>query len=620
MKRAAIVSLIGASSLTLVVAGAAAHLDWTGQDSSAPPAVKAPPAREVPVTGGSVSLSPANWDADKLAALFERNARMGDAGAPAIGSNGAIAGTTGAPAVHAGLTALENGGSAIDALLTASLAQIALAMGSWVSYAGILELVYYDAVSGEIYNLNAGYNSFLGEDDPLSIPSGIDAGGNPSPSGRTALVPGFFAGAQAAHDKFGRLPFSSLFGPAIYIAEEGMKVTSFQEALLARRKNVLSRLPETKAVFARADGAFLRQGDLLKQTALAKTLKAVAEQGADYIYTGPWARNFVSTVQAEGGKVTLEDMERYEVIWQEPLAYDFGDYRLYLHGRPAQGGTHLAESLNLAQVSGLAEMGDYRESPEAFFWFAQFTHPFGISFVPSNARGALFPGLDTRMHNRATKDFAESLWSRMSKGEFMLTAAPRRNPRHSDAVVVIDQWGNIAAATHTINTSSWGATGIFVDGVSVPDSASFQQAALAELEPGSRLPDPTQPVILFKNGRPIGGFSSIGSGLHQKTFTVLYNIMAYGASLEEAMAAPSTHLPAFGSEGLMKPPAVQVVEGEFSAELLEQARAMGLDVKEFPATLGARAPRGYVVGAMIRENGDYEAIAPKLFNAPAEAY
>ena len=235
MKKAKKVPLIGAGLFTLVVIAAATYPYQAGKHSSWP-FVKAQILHAAPASVGEVDLSPANWGGAEREALFARNARMGDSDALAVGSKGAIAGTTGAPAVHAGLTALESGGNAMDALLTTSLAQVALAMGSWVSYAGIFELVYYDAASGEVYNLNAGYNSFLGEDDPASIPSAADAEGNPTPSGRTALVPGFFAGVQAAHDKFGRLPLHSLFAPAIYIAEEGMRVTSFQEGLLERRK------------------------------------------------------------------------------------------------------------------------------------------------------------------------------------------------------------------------------------------------------------------------------------------------------------------------------------------------------------------------------------------------
>ena len=613
-------TLIGVGVIVVVLVGSAAWLVNAGKDNSAPPVTKVPAAVVMPGAGDDVDLSPASWDPDLLAELFDRNGRMGDTDALATGKNGVIAGTTGAPAVHAGLTALEQGGSAIDALLTTSLAQIALATGSWVSYGGIFNLVYYDAASGEVYNLNASYNSFLNEDDPASIPFEKDAEGNSTPSGRTALVPGYFGGVQAAHDKFGKLPFESLFAPAIYIAEEGMPVSSFHASLFERREDVLMRLPETRAIFTKEDGSLYQEGDHIRQTALAETLKQVSKNGADYIYKGPWAEKFVAAVQAEGGKVTLEDMQRYEPIWQEPLKYGFGDYTLYMHGRPAQGGTHLAETLNLAKVSGLAEMGDYRETPEAFFWFTQFTNTFAISFIPSIARGALFMGLDTGMESRATKEYAQALWKKMEAGKFMFTAAPPEDPKHSDAIVVIDRWGNIAAVTHTINTAAWGGTGLFVDGISIPDSAAFQQAQLAELEPGARLPDPTEPIVMFKDGKPVGGFSSIGAGLHQKTFAVLYNIMAYDASLEEAMAAPSTHLPAFNTEDYMKPPAVQVVDGEFSDELLEKVREMGLDVREFPNTLEDRAPRGYVVGAMINDEGVYEAVAPRLFNAPAEGY
>lgn len=613
-------TLVTLGVIVALLAGITAWLVNAGRDTSPPPLTKAP-ERSVPAGDiGDVNLAPSSWDPQALASLNERNASFGDSDVLARGDNGVIAGTTGAPAVYAGLQALKQGGTAIDALLATSLAQILLAAGSWVSYAGIFNLVYYDSATGEAYNLNASYNSFLNEDDPASIPTEKDSEGNPTPSGRTALVPGYFAGVQAAHDKFGKLPFAALFDPAIHYAEEGFVVSEFHEKAFERRKDVLTRLPETRAIFTKDDGSMYAEGELFRQTALAKTLRAVAEQGADYIYSGPWAERFTQAVQAEGGKVQLEDLTRYKPIWSEPLVLEFGDFQLFMHERPGQGGTHLAESLNLTKVSGLAGMGDYRESPEAFFWYSQFSHVFAISFVPSIMRGALFRGLDTGMAHRSTEAYAEQLWQKMSDGDFMFTTAPTKDPKHSDAIVVIDRWGNMAAVTHTINTAAWGGTGIFVDGISIPDSAAFQQAQLAEIEPGSRLPDPTEPLVILRGGKPFGAFSSIGGGLHQKTFTVLLNILANGASLEEAMSAPSTHLPAFNTEEAMKPPAVQVVDGEFSDELLDSVRGMGLEVKEFGNALEDRAPRGYVVGAVINEDGSREAMGPRLFNAPALGY
>ncbi len=135
---------------------------------------------------------------------------------PAVESaKGMVAVTTDAFSARIGLEALQQGGSAADAALATALAQIALEAGAPTSYAGILTMVYYDAASKKVYSLNAGYNTVLEEKEPITIP------GEGKPSGRTALVPGFFAGVQAAHDRFGKLPFASLFDPAIYLAEKG---------------------------------------------------------------------------------------------------------------------------------------------------------------------------------------------------------------------------------------------------------------------------------------------------------------------------------------------------------------------------------------------------------------
>ena len=65
-------------------------------------------------------------------------------------------------------------------------------------------------------------------------------------------------------------------------------------------------------------------------------------------------------------------------------------------------------------------------------------------------------------------------------------------PAHSDTVAAVDRWGNMTAVTHSINCVFWGRTGITVDGVSIGDPASFQQAldAPAILVPYSALTGP----------------------------------------------------------------------------------------------------------------------------------
>jgi gamma-glutamyltranspeptidase / glutathione hydrolase len=59
----------------------------------------------------------------------------------------------------------------------------------------------------------------------------------------------------------------------------------------------------------------------------------------------------------------------------------------------------------------------------------------------------------------------------------------------------------------------------------------------------ARLPAPTETGILFKDGKPVLGFASMGSGLHQRTFQALVNVMHFGMTVDEAINTPDFLLP-----------------------------------------------------------------------------
>src|SRR5262249_37283776 len=167
-------------------------------------------------------------------------------------------GTTGPAAVHAGLEVLKNGGSAADAAMTTALAQVVECGGAYVSHAGIFAMVYFDAATSKTYYLNACYSTAVDEKDPTTIP------GRGKPSGRTALVPGFMAGVQAAHDRFGKLPRAKVFEPAIDMADKGQRISPMLGRFIKTRQAVLSRLPETKKIFTKPDGAWYAEGELFR--------------------------------------------------------------------------------------------------------------------------------------------------------------------------------------------------------------------------------------------------------------------------------------------------------------------------------------------------------------------
>ena len=92
---------------------------------------------------------------------------------------------------------------------------------------------------------------------------------------------------------------------------------------------------------------------------------------------------------------------------------------------------------------------------------------------------------------------------------------------HSDGIVVVDQWGNMAVVGHPINTSLWGNTGIFVDGISIPDAASFQPRDIARAGPGKHLSNGMNPTLFLRDGKAVLGCSAVGGGLHYKTLQAL---------------------------------------------------------------------------------------------------
>ncbi len=568
-------------------------------------------------------LSPEAWPPGELEKYW-RLQRDYNRPHPAVESDkGMVAATSDPISVRVGLEALQQGGSAVDAALATSLAQIALVAGAVTSYAGILTMVYYDAGSKKVYSLNAGYNTVLEEKDPSTIPGGG------KPGGRTALVPGFFAGVQAAHDRFGKLPFASLFDPAIYLAEKGFVMDPPLNGWMNMRKDVLSRLPETKRVFTKQDGEFYKAGDLFKQPQLAETLRKVAAQGTDYIYQGEWAKKFVAAVQSEGGKMTLADLKAYRPTWSEPLQTSYHGYQVYTLSQSV-GGINTIEALNLLEAADLKQYGHYTTSPEALYEFIQICRVgYFLSFLPPPTLKYFLPDLDFSLESRVKKESARLLWRKMHEPaweKMVSTIWPKaKDSNHSAGVVAVVGQGNMAAVLQTINTVVWGTTGIFVDGISIPDSASFQQSQIAMIKPGERLPDTTNPVIVLKNDKPYLASSCVGSGLHPTTLSNLVNVLDFGMDLKKSIDTPNFLGPFFGMSSDGKPPAPQMymellAEGEFDENLVKAVVAKGQAIKLLPK-YQARNQSGYWVAIQIDpKTGKKIGVTTPLLNGEIAGY
>ena len=162
------------------------------------------------------------------------------------------------------------------------------------------------------------------------------------------------------------------------------------------------------------DGSAYAEGDVLRQPALAATLRAVAQNGTDYMYNGPWAERAVAAIQAEGGKMTLEDLASYEVRWDTPLVAPLGEYET-----PQQSA---AERRWRRHDRGL-QPGHWRRA----WWRTatgrsprtrcarrlDVTQMMYIDFLPAEMLEQFFPGVEITAASRVTPEYATEMWARM---------------------------------------------------------------------------------------------------------------------------------------------------------------------------------------------------------------
>ncbi|MEM8986537.1 MAG: gamma-glutamyltransferase [Pseudomonadota bacterium] len=171
------------------------------------------------------------------------------------------------------------------------------------------------------------------------------------------------------------------------------------------RAQDLARLEETKQTLRKPDGSVYEVGELFRQPALAQTLRLIAEQGADYMYKGAWAKRAVAAIQREGGKMTLEDLSRYEAIQSDAVKVQYDDYTAYFPGQPCLGTATLVESVNIARAADIRSSGHWSGSAESLRKLALCCGASGGLYFEHSDQGEEGPwaGFDMSWSNRLTR-------------------------------------------------------------------------------------------------------------------------------------------------------------------------------------------------------------------------
>jgi gamma-glutamyltranspeptidase len=130
-----------------------------------------------------------------------------------------IVATTHVQASQAGAEILRKGGSAVDAAIAAN-AVLGVTEPMMNGIGGDLFAIYWDAKSGKLYGLNS--SGWAPQGLTLEHMKAKGASKMPLRSIDTVTVPGAVAGWYALHDRFGKLAWKDLFGPAIFYTSQGL--------------------------------------------------------------------------------------------------------------------------------------------------------------------------------------------------------------------------------------------------------------------------------------------------------------------------------------------------------------------------------------------------------------
>jgi gamma-glutamyltranspeptidase / glutathione hydrolase len=163
---------------------------------------------------------------------------------------------------------------------------------------------------------------------------------------RATSIPTTPATLQYAHGRYGLLPWHRTLEPAIRIAETGYSITPLQRRQANWAAHVLGG---SAAELFLPGGSPPTTGYVLRQPALAATLRRIAALGSDDFYCGGIARAIADDMALHGGLLTAEDLARCVPPREcEPISGSYRGRRIVTVPSPG-GGPQLLLALRVLE-------------------------------------------------------------------------------------------------------------------------------------------------------------------------------------------------------------------------------------------------------------------------------
>ena len=279
------------------------------------------------------------------------------------GGKGGVVTTSEPNAARVGAEILRNGGNAIDAAAAVQFAlNVVEPQPSGIGGGGFM--VIYLARERRTVTVDSREKAPAAADPDMFVPF-IGNFGLASTSGLAVGVPGTLLGVATALEKWGTISLSEALAPAIKLARDGIRVGSRLADLTesSRLQNEIGNpaYDEARKVFRPGDMP-LQAGTLLLQPDLAKTFEMIADQGPDAFYSrdGEIAKAIIETqlatrtvngseIDAGVGRMTLADLENYDVVIRKPVVDNYRGFTIKGMGPPSSGALTVLQILKMSE-------------------------------------------------------------------------------------------------------------------------------------------------------------------------------------------------------------------------------------------------------------------------------
>lgn len=430
-------------------------------------------------------------------------------------------------ATAAGLAALRDGGSAVDAAIAAA-AVCAVVLPQRTSIGGDVFALVYDARARTVTAYNGSG----------AAPAAVDATefgrGFGDRGAKLATVPGCVAAWSDMLADHGRLGLDRALSAAIAYAAEGFPVSDALETAIDEQGDRISADPTAARAYS-PRGRHPRAGELLQQPDLAASLRAIAANGADTFYRGELGQRIAEAIAGIGGWISADDLAAHRTERREPIETTYRGLRVV--GQPPVSQGHvLLEELAIADGLDLRSMG--WGSVEQIHTMVEIKK---LAFADRDAMAG-----DPRSVRFVVEELMDSAFVAQRRHAIGGRAAERVEPAvlpaNTTYLAVVDREGNAVSLIESVFSLFGSATMVPGTGILLNNRLSgfsLDPRSPNVVAPGKRPVHTLNTVMVLDGSTPRFVYGTPGAQAQVQTnFQLAVGLIDHGLDVQEAIEAP----------------------------------------------------------------------------------